>query len=208
MSGRNVSVTSSWKLLASTTCTTSAVVSVHLAGWRPARDCRPTSASTPAGLAASAPTSVVVVDLPLVPVIAIDRPSSQREASSSSPMIGTPAPRGSSNSGCHGGTPGTQHDQVRAAQRRGPVPAQLQRDARRLEASRASSIARATLGQHDARAPRARAATGRRAERRCAPRRPPTTRRARPPRTRSPRRPDRPLRSAHPSVTAASASSG
>ena len=37
------------------------------------------------------PVSAVVVDLPFVPVMAITRPRSQRDASSISPMTGTPA---------------------------------------------------------------------------------------------------------------------
>ena len=52
------------------------------------------------------PTSVVVVDFPFVPVMATIRPRSQREASSSSPTIGTPASRAASIAGCRDGTPG------------------------------------------------------------------------------------------------------
>ena len=42
---------------------------------------------------------VVVVDLPFVPVIAMMRPAIQREASSTSPMMGTPAARAGSSAG-------------------------------------------------------------------------------------------------------------
>src|SRR5688572_6550655 len=52
------------------------------------------------------PTSVVVVDFPLVPVIAITRPRIQRQASSSSPMISTPPARAARKAGCSSGTPG------------------------------------------------------------------------------------------------------
>src|SRR5580765_3382468 len=50
--------------------------------------------------------SVVVVDLPFVPVIAITRPVSHREASSTSPMTGTPALRAAVIASWSGGTPG------------------------------------------------------------------------------------------------------
>ena len=52
------------------------------------------------------PVSAVVVDLPFVPVIAITRPCSQRDASSISPMTGTPRSRAACTAGCSGGTPG------------------------------------------------------------------------------------------------------
>src|SRR5262249_52950895 len=52
------------------------------------------------------PVNSVVVDFPFVPVIATMRPRSQREASSSSPMTGTPALRAFATTGCSGGTPG------------------------------------------------------------------------------------------------------
>jgi hypothetical protein len=45
------------------------------------------------------PASVVVVDLPLVPVIATIRPASQRDASSSSPMTSVPRLRAASMTG-------------------------------------------------------------------------------------------------------------
>jgi hypothetical protein len=51
------------------------------------------------------PTSEVVVDLPLVPVIATMRPWQKRDASSSSPVIATPAFLAASSCGI-GGTPG------------------------------------------------------------------------------------------------------
>ncbi len=52
------------------------------------------------------PVSVVVVDLPFVPVIATIRPLNQREASSISPITGTPARRAAATWGCKGETPG------------------------------------------------------------------------------------------------------
>ena len=45
------------------------------------------------------PVSVVVVDLPFVPVTAMTRPRSQRDASSSSPITGIPASRAAINTG-------------------------------------------------------------------------------------------------------------
>ena len=45
------------------------------------------------------PASVVVVDFPFVPVTAITRPFNHRDASSSSPTIGTPAARADSSAG-------------------------------------------------------------------------------------------------------------
>ena len=61
---------------------------------RPARSaarrcCRRPARALPAA-ASIRPISVVVVDFPFVPVTAITRPVSQRDASSSSPMISTP----------------------------------------------------------------------------------------------------------------------
>ena len=51
------------------------------------------------------PTSVVVVDLPLVPVIAISVLATKRDASSISPVTVTPAARAAASSGISG-TPG------------------------------------------------------------------------------------------------------
>ena len=52
------------------------------------------------------PVNVVVVDFPFVPVIATMRPVSQRDASSISPMTGTPASRAAAICGWSSGTPG------------------------------------------------------------------------------------------------------
>src|SRR5262245_8011637 len=52
------------------------------------------------------PINVVVVDFPLVPVIAMIGPLTQRDASSSSPMTSTPRRRAGSKSGCSVTTPG------------------------------------------------------------------------------------------------------
>ena len=52
------------------------------------------------------PVSVVVVDFPFVPVIATMRPVSQRDASSISPMMGTPASRAAAICGWSSGMPG------------------------------------------------------------------------------------------------------
>ena len=88
---------SSWKLLASTTCSVSGV------DWSTCDDSGtpmlpPTSTVNP-DFSSICPVSVVVVDLPFVPVIAMTRPFNHRDASSSSPMTGTPAARAASNTG-------------------------------------------------------------------------------------------------------------
>ena len=65
----------------------------------------PTSTRRPAA-SSIRPTSVVVVDFPFVPVIATIGPRSQRDASSSSPITGTPAALARAISGRSIGTPG------------------------------------------------------------------------------------------------------
>ena len=71
----------------------------------PGRCCRrPARVKPPAS--SIRPVSVVVVDFPFVPVMATMRPRSQRDASSSSPMTGTPARRAASTAGRSDGTPG------------------------------------------------------------------------------------------------------
>jgi hypothetical protein len=52
------------------------------------------------------PVSAVVVDFPFVPVIAITRPCSHRDASSISPTTGTPRARAAAIAGTPAGTPG------------------------------------------------------------------------------------------------------
>ena len=65
----------------------------------------PASARRPPA-ASMRPMSVVVVDLPFVPVTAMIRPDSQRDASSTSPMTGTPRERAAAIAGWVSGTPG------------------------------------------------------------------------------------------------------
>src|SRR5688572_4930761 len=65
----------------------------------------PTTAGSPAACSIR-PVSVVVVDFPFVPVMAMTLPFNQRQASSSSPMIGTPRWRTASSAGRFAGTPG------------------------------------------------------------------------------------------------------
>ena len=102
--GRKRSVVSSWKLLASTTWMTSRAVAATCA--ESATPMLPPTATLRPPSSSMRPTSVVVVDLPFVPVIATTRPSSQRDASSSSPMTGTPAARARATSAWRGETPG------------------------------------------------------------------------------------------------------
>ena len=97
--GWNVSAVSSWKLLTSTTWIVSGVDVGHLARQRRCRCCRrPARARRrPSRIR---PVSAVVVDLPFVPVMATTRPRSHRDASSTSPMTGTPAARAAATAGC------------------------------------------------------------------------------------------------------------
>ena len=107
---------SSWKLLTSTTWIVSVGRVVHLGAER-RRRCsrRPAPGSPPAS--SIRPVSVVVVDLPFVPVIATTRPRSHREASSSSPIIGDAGARAASIAGCSGGTPGLSTIRSASAER-------------------------------------------------------------------------------------------
>ena len=75
------------------------------------------------------PVSVVVVDFPFVPVIATMRPLSQRDASSISPITGTPACRAAATCGCSERNAGAQHEQVGAVEGFRPMLAKLERDA-------------------------------------------------------------------------------
>ena len=95
--GWNVSVSSSWKLLTSTTWITSGA---ERSTWalKAGPMFPPTIAGTPAA-SSMRPVNVVVVDLPFVPVTATSRPRSHRDASSTSPMMGTPAARAASITG-------------------------------------------------------------------------------------------------------------
>ena len=72
------------------------------------------------------PTSVVVVDLPLVPVIATIGPRSQRDASSSSPITGTPARPRAGNLRQIDRHARAQHHQIGRFERRRHVPAELE----------------------------------------------------------------------------------
>ena len=79
------------------------------------------------------PVSAVVVDLPFVPVIAITRPCSQRDASSISPMTGTPARARGVHRRLIGRHARAEHDEVGAGEGLAPVPAELERDAQRAQ---------------------------------------------------------------------------
>src|SRR5574338_71286 len=95
---------SSWKLLTSTTCSVSGVEASTCA--LSASPMLPPTATREPPSPSIRPMSVVVVDFPFVPVTAIRRPFSHREASSSSPITGTPFARACSISGCRQDTPG------------------------------------------------------------------------------------------------------
>ena len=99
------------------------------------------------------PVSVVVVDLPFVPVIATIRPLSQRDASSISPMTGTPALRAAAIGGWSSGTPGL--NTIRSADvtsRAGARRARARRRACAKLSSRLGVELRPRVGQRDARA--------------------------------------------------------
>ena len=81
------------------------------------------------------PVSAVVVDFPFVPVIAMTRPRSQREASSTSPMTGTPRAARRGDRRLLGRHARAQHDEIGARKRLLPVAAELELDAERLEAA-------------------------------------------------------------------------
>ena len=77
------------------------------------------------------PVSVVVVDLPLVPVIATMRPVSHREASSISPMIGHAGlARGDNRAADPAARPGSARSDRPIVNVSEPMPAQLERDTR------------------------------------------------------------------------------
>ena len=110
----------------------------------------PTSTRRPAA-SSMRPTSVVVVDFPLVPVMATIGPRSQREASSSSPITGTPAAFARADLRKIDRHAGAEHDQVGGFEGRDVVPAQLERDAGRAQCRRLRNL-RLAVGQRHARA--------------------------------------------------------
>src|SRR5262249_36901054 len=81
------------------------------------------------------PVSAVVVDLPFVPVMAITRPCSQRDASSISAITGMPLARAASITGCSVGTPGLTTTGAETRRREGlePVTTELETDAKGLQ---------------------------------------------------------------------------
>jgi hypothetical protein len=103
--GRNRCAVSSWKLDTSTTAKPPApAAGVPTASLSGVPRFPPTNVGCPVAASIS-PTSVVVVDLPLVPVMATTGAAMNCAASSSSPVMGTPALRAAATS-ASGGTPG------------------------------------------------------------------------------------------------------
>ena len=99
------------------------------------------------------PISVVVVDLPLVPVMATMRPASQRAASSSFADDRHAGGAGRGDVGLPRRDARAEDDQVGAVQRLGPMAAELEDDAG--PAQLVGRIDRlAGVGQHDAGAAR------------------------------------------------------
>ena len=111
--------------------------------------CRPAAASI-------RPTSVVVVDLPFVPVMATTGPAIMRDASSTSPTIGTRARRARARAGCRSGTPGLSTIEVGGARTARGRAAPAAADPRVGEAGRVRQlrlqVGQRHLGLHGARA--------------------------------------------------------
>ena len=153
--GRNVSTVSSWKLDASTTQIPSApAAGAPTAAASGSPRLPPTNVGRPVS-ARIAPQSVVVVDLPLVPVIATSvARSTKRDASSISPVTGTPAAR-AARSGAISGTPGDSTMRSAPVKIASRVTAERLLHARRQRRQRRAQIARgAAVGDGDARAAR------------------------------------------------------
>ena len=113
----------------------------------------PTNVGRPVARSIS-PTSVVTVDLPLVPVMATMVAETNCDASSSSPVISTPAARAAASSGISGDAR-RKDDQVGAEEGLAPVPAQLVRHAgRQLRQGGAELGRRPLVGHGDPRAAR------------------------------------------------------
>ena len=158
--GWNVSTVSSWKLDTSTTQkppASAAGVPTATASGSPRLP--PTKVGRPLARVIS-PTSVVVVDLPFVPVMATIVAEMKRDASSSSPVISTPAARAAASSGISG-TPGDST--IRSAPRKLSrlCPPSSSTMSGGSWARPAESSAPALVGHGDARAAR-RAELGRR----------------------------------------------
>ena len=138
--GRNVSTVSSWKLDASTTQNPPApAAGVPTASASGSPRLPPTKVGRPVARSMS-PTSVVVVDLPFVPVMATIGAVTKRLASSSSPVM-RDAGRARRRQLGDLGNAGGQHDQVRARERLAPVAAQLTRDRSRQRSRRGGQLA-------------------------------------------------------------------
>ena len=99
-----MSVPSSWKLETSSTNVVASVEpsTIPVTAW----PMFPPTRTSPPASRNIAPRAAVVVDLPLVPVIAATVPFSIRKPSSSSATTGTPAARAACSSGIVEGTPG------------------------------------------------------------------------------------------------------
>ncbi len=134
---------SSWKLLTSTTWIVSGV---DAATWPDSGVPRlpPTGAGTPAA-SRMRPVSAVVVDFPFVPVMATTRPRSQRDASSTSPMTGTPAARAADTEGWLAGTPGLSTTRSDPVSRPAGCDAERERHPERARSAAASSAGRRSV---------------------------------------------------------------
>ena len=126
-----MSVASSWKLLASTTWIVSSVDSstCALSAWPMLP---PTSTRWPPA-SSIRPVSVVVVDLPLVPVIATMRPRSQRERARARRSPARPRGARASSAGWRERHARAQHDQIGAGAASPAVAAELELDAGRAQ---------------------------------------------------------------------------
>ena len=153
--GWNVPTVSSWKLDTSTTQKPPAsAAGVPTASASGSPRLPPTNVGRPVARSIS-PTSVVVVDLPLVPVMATIVAATNCDASSSSPVIATPAARAAASSGISG-TPGesTMRSAPRKVSRSCP-PSSLRRRWAAAARAPAPSVAAGRLSVTVTRAPRA-----------------------------------------------------
>ena len=144
--GRNSAVLSSWKLEASATTMPSAGKSSACSD-KGVPILPPTSTGR-TWARKSSPVSAVVVVLPFVPVMAMTSASIARQASSSSPTMGTPRARTRTRAGSVSGTPGlTTTSSASAKASSGWPPVQSAQPSRSSRSTSAESAARSAASE-------------------------------------------------------------